>query len=133
MFILQLNNLKNLNVSLQVGDGIYAHASGYQSGANDLQTTPTSGTSGATTGINQFIGVLAKIDDNGNNQYDLHVDDSIVVNAYQPQVDDFIMFSKFSQGDSGVLGYYAEAKFVNDSTEKAELFAVSSEVIINSN
>ena len=43
------------------------------------------------------------------------------------------MFSKFTQGDSGVLGYYAEAKFVNDSKAKAELFAVSSEIIINSN
>ena len=63
----------------------------------------------------------------------MHVDNSVTGASYTPLVDDFIMFSKFEQGDSGVLGYYAEAKFVNDSKEKAELFAVSSEVIMNSN
>ena len=45
---------------------------------------------------------------------------------------DYIMFSKYSQGDDGVLGYYANAKFVNNSKEKAELFAVSSEIAITS-
>ena len=127
MIILQFNNLKNLNVSLQVGDGVYASATITQSGANDLQTTS------ADTGVNHYIGILRKIDDNGGDQYDLHVDDSVAGAYGAPQSGDFIMFSKSSQGDSGVLGYYAEAKFVNDSTKKAELFAVSSEIIINSN
>ena len=127
MIILEFNNLKNLNVSLQVGDGVYASATITQSGANDLQTTS------ADTGVNHYIGILRKIDDNGGDQYDLHVDDSVAGAYGAPQSGDFIMFSKSSQGDSGVLGYYAEAKFVNDSTEKAELFAVSSEIIINSN
>ena len=127
MIILSFNNLKNLNVSLQVGDGVYASTTITQSGANDQQTEDTN------TGSNHYIGILRKIDDNGNNQYDLHVDKNVTSANYVPQENDFIMFSKFSQGDSGVLGYYAEAKFVNDSREKAELFAVSSEVIINSN
>ena len=127
MIILEFNNLKNLNVSLQVGDGVYASATITQSGANDQQTIDTD------TGSNHYIGILRKIDDNGGNQYDLHVDDSVAGAHGAPQSGDFIMFSKSSQGDSGVLGYYAEAKFVNDSTEKAELFAVSSEIIINSN
>ena len=127
MLILEFNNLKNLNVSLQVGDGVYASTTITQSGANDQQTTD------ADTGSNHYIGILRKIDDNGGNQYDLHVDDSVAGAYGAPQSGDFIMFSKSSQGDSGVLGYYAEAKFVNDSTEKAELFAVSSEIIINSN
>ena len=127
MLILQFNNLKNLNVSLQVGDGVYASTTITQSGANHQQT------SDADTGSTHYIGILRKIDDNGGNQYDLHVDDSVAGAYGAPQSGDFIMFSKSSQGDSGVLGYYAEAKFVNDSTEKAELFAVSSEIIINSN
>jgi hypothetical protein len=127
MIILSFNNLKNLNVSLQVGDGVYANTTETQTGANDLQTTDTD------IGSNHYIGILRKIDNNGNNQYVLHVDNSVGGAFYTPKSGDFIMFSKFSQGDSGVLGYYAEAKFVNDSTEKAELFAVSSEIIINSN
>jgi len=127
MLTLEFNNLKNLNTSLQVGDGVYANTTVTQIGANDLQTTDTN------IGSNHYIGILRKIDNNGNNQYTLHVDNGVSGASYAPQSGDFIMFSKSSQGDSGVLGYYAEAKFVNDSTEKAELFAVSSEIIINSN
>jgi len=126
MLILQFNNLKNLNASLQVGDAVYAHGTSEQLLGGLQQTN-------GDTGTNQFIGILRKIDNNGGNQYDLHIDDSVAGARGTPQSGDFIMFSKSSQGDSGVLGYYAEAKFVNDSTEKAELFAVSSEIIINSN
>jgi hypothetical protein len=42
------------------------------------------------------------------------------------------MFSKYSQGDTGVLGYFAKVRIINDSREKAEIFAISSEIIINS-
>ena len=42
------------------------------------------------------------------------------------------MFSKYDQTDGDVNGYYAEAKFSNDSKVKAELFSVGSEIIINS-
>ena len=134
MIILSFNSLKNLNVSLQVGDGVYARGVIYQrsDASGNSIGLPQDGLS-LDTGKNHFVGILKNIDDNGNNQYDLHVDNSVTGAGYTPQVDDFIMFSKFTQGDSGVLGYYAEAKFVNDSIEKAELFAVSSEIIINSN
>ena len=131
MLILKFNNLRNLNVSLQVGDGVYARNAEKQSGAEDLQAS-FSFDYDISTGVDYYIGILRKIDNNGNNQHTLYVDDSVGV-RYVPLTNDFIMFSKFSQGDSGVLGYYAEAKFVNDSLEKAELFAVSSEIIINSN
>ena len=133
MIVLHFNNLKNLNVSLQVGDGVYARGVDYQLVEGLPQAGPTAIYTDNATGVNHYIGILRKIDDNGGNQYDLHVDDSVAGAYGAPQSGDFIMFSKSSQGDSGVLGYYAEAKFVNDSTEKAELFAVSSEIIINSN
>ena len=135
MIVLKFNNLKNLNVSLQVGDGVYARKTETQPGANDLQATElnTQPSVQQSTGTNYYVGILKNIDDLGNNQYDLHVDNNVAGARYTPSELDFIMFSKFSQGDSGVLGYYAEAKFVNDSKEKAELFAVSSEIIINSN
>ena len=127
MIVLHFNNLKNLNVSLQVGDGVYARGTETQTGADDPQAGPTA----TGTGANHYVGVLIKIDDFGNNKYNLHVDNAGA--SYTPLSNDFIMFSKFSQGDSGVLGYYAEAKFVNDSKKKAELFAISSEIKINSN
>ena len=133
MIILSFNNLKNLNVSLQVGDGVYARGVDYQLVGGLPQAGFTATYTDDTTGANHYMGVLKKIDNLGNNQYELHIDNTVIGGGYQPLENDFIMFSKFSQGDSGVLGYYAEAKFVNDSRAKAELFAVSSEIIINSN
>jgi len=127
MIILEFNNLKNLNVSLQVGDAIYARDTGVQQGATDLQQAGF-----ADTGANHWIGILRRIVDNGNDQYDLFVDDTVTGTNFQTGTNDFIMFSKHDQSDGDLLGYYAEAKFVNDSKTKAELYVVSSEVIINS-
>jgi hypothetical protein len=42
------------------------------------------------------------------------------------------MFSKYDQTNGDVVGYYAKAKFSNNSKQKAELFSVGSEVTINS-
>ena len=133
MIILEFNNLKNLNVSLQVGDAVYARGVDYQRvDVNQVGIgLPQAGFT--DTGNIHYVGILRNIDDLGNGDYELHVDDGVPGASYIPSAEDFIMFSKFSQGDSGLLGYYAEAKFVNDSREKAELFAVSSEIIINSN
>tara|TARA_R110002020_G_C16213591_1_gene767175 strand:- start:49 stop:414 length:366 start_codon:yes stop_codon:yes gene_type:complete len=42
---------------------------------------------------------------------------------------DFIMFAKDSKINlSGLIGYYAEVKIKNNSTEKAEMFSIASEV-----
>jgi len=127
MIILEFNNLNNLNVSLQIGDAVYARGVNRQLVGGLPQAGFTD------TGNIYYVGILRNIDDLGNGNYELHVDDGVPGASYIPSAEDFIMFSKFSQGDSGLLGYYAEAKFVNNSTEKAELFAVSSEIIINSN
>jgi len=62
------------------------------------------------------------------------VDDTIDVDTGAPYITpptstDYIMFGKNSVvNSSSILGYYAEAKFVNDSREKAELFSVGSEI-----
>tara|TARA_R110000824_G_C15203452_1_gene675910 strand:- start:2077 stop:2508 length:432 start_codon:yes stop_codon:yes gene_type:complete len=142
MFTLEFNNLNNLNVSLQVGDAVYAHNTLTQAGADDLQTGYDN------TGTNYFIGILRGIENPANGQYILSVDDDptnfpfgdgIGGNPdpysgvyYTPSENDFIMFSKYDQSDGDVLGYYADVKLVNDSKEKAELYVVSSEVIMNS-
>ena len=129
MIILQLENNNNLNNSLQVGDIIYASPALKQGGAKDFQADNNNSLG---IGKNYLVGILRKIEID-NNEIKLYVDDSLVTGQpYTPSENDFIMFSKYTRGDSGVLGYYAQAKFVNNSTEKAEMFAVSSEIIINS-
>ena len=50
-------------------------------------------------------------------------------NANPPSGDDFIMFSKDNKVNlSSLTGYYAKAKFVNNSKEKSELFSVATEI-----
>ena len=50
-----------------------------------------------------------------------------------PTAFDFIMFSKDNRANvSGVLGYYARVKFINDSKGPIELFTVSSEIFDSS-
>tara|TARA_R100001086_G_scaffold41105_2_gene18033 strand:+ start:1641 stop:2030 length:390 start_codon:yes stop_codon:yes gene_type:complete len=128
MIILNLQNINGLNNSLQVGDMIYASPTVKQTNAKDFQADANNSLG---IGSNYLVGILRKIEVL-NNFVRLYVDETISNNTYIPSADDFIMFSKYNRGGSGVLGYYAKAKFSNNSTEKAELFSVGSEVIINS-
>jgi len=128
MIVITLNNIKNLNTSLQVGDMIYATPTTQQvSGVTDFENQ--------ATGVNKLVGILRRITIEGSTVI-LDVDDSLFANvpqnAYIPAVNDFLMFSKYSQTDGDVNGYYAQATFKNNSTKKAELFSVGSEVTINS-
>ena len=134
MIVLEFQ-INNLNASLQVGDAVYARPTVTQLGSYDAEaglpavifnqvqnfTIPT--------GQLNYIGVLRKIENPQQGIYHLYVEE---LDKYDLNPGDFIMFSKFSYGDSGLLGYYAKAKFTNNSNVRAELFAVSSEVIINS-
>ena len=134
-------DIKNLNNSLQVGDMIYATPTTQQvSSVTDLEDASLSGSG---TGNMQLVGVLRKIEQPSSGLVVLEVDNDLnnPINAqmvaasgslYNPQPNDFLMFSKYSQTDGDVNGYYAEATFKNNSTEKAELFSVGSEIIINS-
>ena len=140
------SSLDKINTSLQVGDLIYARGTHTQTGAGDMQV---GNFDSAGTGTTYLVGVLreikkittsqrAMIQDDGGPQppqppgTTLIVDNDMLEEFYTPSEGDFLMFSKYSQGDSGVLGYFAKARLVNDSKEKAEIFAISSEVIINS-
>jgi len=115
-------NINNLNSSLQVGDMVYASPTSQQDLAVDFE---------GQVGKPNLVGVLLQITNPSAGQpfFILDIDDS---GKYTPQIGDFIMFSKHSQTNGDINGYYAKANFTNDSREKAELFAVSSEVIINS-
>ena len=128
MIVITLNNIKNLNTSLQVGDMVYATSTTQQvSGVTDFENQ--------ATGVNKLVGILRRITIEGST-VTLDVDDSFFANvpqnAYIPLANDFLMFSKYSQMDGDVNGYYAEATFKNNSRIKAELFSVGSEITINS-
>ena len=92
------------NISLQVGDNAYYvtnHSSGYATNTTLI---------GEITEVKDFSIVIA-----------------LPVNP--PSPNDFIMFSKNTViNNSSLLGYYAEVKLLNESTKKAELFALGSEI-----
>lgn len=94
------------NISLQIGDKAYFITPGSSS------TVPTA------------IGKIDAItEDNGFTVLTINNSTST------PTDDDFIMFSKNRViNNSSLLGYYAEVKLLNNSTEKAELFALGSEI-----
>jgi len=123
MITLFLNNINNLNNSLQVGDMVYATSTTPVVGGDDTQ-------SNGIVGEPLIVGILRRITVTGSFVV-LDVDDTpFPLNI--PSANDFIMFSKYSQTDGDVNGYYAEATFKNNSKQKAELFSVGSEITINS-
>ena len=98
----QLNFLGSVNVSCQVG------ATGDTSDL--IQLGPVLGVT--TTSVS------------------VSFDDSTVL---APEAGDYVLFAKNKMiNTSSLLGYYAEAKFINNSNKKIELFSVSSEVIESS-
>lgn len=119
--------ITNLNNSLQVGDLVYASKTYTQSNSEDQQADPSQTDTGAT----QIVGILRRITAEPNVTI-LDVDETPFPNNYVPMPSDFIMFSKYSQIDGDVIGYYAKAKFINNSRKKAEIYSVGSEIIINS-
>ena len=110
-----------LNHSLQVGDTIW-YTNTSQTGGYD------------TAGLSQTIklGTVEEI----SNQYRKHM---VIISNYTlttPPVNleqSFVMFSKDNKANlTSLTGYYAKARFENNSKEKAELFAVSSEIVVSS-
>jgi len=95
---------KNIqNISLQVGDIAY-------------YVTPDA------SGYNSDPQIIGKITAVGKDFIVVPTDPGLTT-------DDFIMFSKNKAvNNSSLLGYYAEVKLSNNSTGKAELFSIGSEV-----
>ena len=106
-----------INVSVQIGDIAY-----YTKSSTSLGTH----THSDQNDIIQ-IGNITAID-RDNNIITCFWDPD-PANANPPSGDDFIMFSKDNKVNlSSLTGYYAEAKFVNNSKEKSELFSVATEI-----
>jgi len=107
-------NLKNDidNVSLQIGDVAYYVKD------DDTSTSVTSFTDSV-----EKIGVITSI---GTSYI-------VVDSTVEPPAGAFLMFSKDKvANNTSLLGYFAEVKLINNSTEKAELFALSSEIGLSS-
>jgi len=66
-----------------------------------------------------------------------HKAQTVLVNEITPGVypaaDDYIFFSKDRRANiSGVIGYFAETKYVNDSKMKSEIFATAIDYVESS-
>ena len=115
------------NASLQIGDRVYAlqpnlinSASG-QLVASNINIFQADGPS--TSGVNEsvYIGIVTGL-----------THDSIIINDpvnSDVPIGSFLMFSKNNVVNAGGLkGYYANVKLQHTGKERAELFAISSEV-----
>ena len=120
----------NINTSLQPGDIIYyapTTTSG-GSGVNSVNIASNIVTFGVCTEIFKD-GSTATTPSVPPNSIIVSYDNSVTPVIPLPALGDYIMFSKNKEvNSSSVKGYYAEVKLVNASTEKIELFSISSEV-----
>jgi hypothetical protein len=110
-----------VNASLQVGDIVYYSTISSSGGFTTVlpSNTVEFGTVSAISTDGLSIDVIYETDSDGDG-----VDD-----VFPPGINDYISFAKDKQiNSSSLVGYYAEAKFINNSKEKAELFSVGSEV-----
>ena len=110
-----------INVSLQSKpNGV---ATGAEAGAYD-NVYFTRISSGKQLGSVKLIGSCIDITQSQNK---ITVDAS--ANIPLPNTGDYLFFAKNANINTpGIMGYYAEVEMINDSTEQAELFTVSSEV-----
>ena len=75
---------------------------------------------GFNSGDKELLGEITEI---GHNYIMVDSSNSVVEDG------DFIMFSKNKEvNNNSLLGYYAEVKLTNNSTDKIELFSLGSEV-----
>ena len=116
-----------INVSCQVGDIAYYVPTSDEGGFK----TSFDG-SGVSNGIIE-IGDIREINNPDSNAPTMKVETTLGYLELNGQTDRFIMFTKDTRVNlSSPLGYYASAKFVNDSTNEAEMFSVTMEAFDSS-
>jgi len=117
-----LNFSNTLNCSVSVGDSVYF--------------TPISITGGykvASTSTMQFLGTVVSVSDQYLSPVLVIKNNTMSVAPMLIPGQTFISFRKNNKANlTSLKGYYAEAKFENNSKEKAELFAVGSEIVQSS-
>ena len=114
-----LITFNDLNISAQIGDIVYYTNAAPQGGF-------VQGALASTIMLGPIIEIKHLA--NGTTSVKVAYDNSIT--SLPPSKDKpFYSFAKDKRANtSSMLGYYASVKFVNDSTDKVELFAVGSEV-----
>ena len=123
-FTIALNFDYNINVSLQVGDQVYytttSQLGGFDQNPNIVQ---------------QHIGEVQDIISPGPTalvQVDVYSPYTLAP-PYVPPSDVYISFSKNRiVNNNDLLGYYASVKFINNSPDEAELWAVGVGIAENS-
>lgn len=101
-----------INTSAQVGDAVYYTSNGIVSGGFDA--APLASTT--------RLGYMSNIQNNI-----IEVDSTYATNPMQNG--DYVSFAKEKKiNTSSLVGYYASVKLVNNSTDKAELFSIGSEI-----
>tara|TARA_R110001583_G_scaffold51320_6_gene160343 strand:+ start:2310 stop:2714 length:405 start_codon:yes stop_codon:yes gene_type:complete len=127
-FVLSLTFPNPINESIQVGDNVY------YTPLTIVALNPSTANTSTVTELGKIIAITPT----GPNTI-IQVLDFLTLPlappnanpdpAYLPTVTDFIMFGKDkSVNTTSVIGYYAKVDFVNNSSEKAELFSVGSEI-----
>ena len=113
----------DINISAQKGDTAYYCVPSTLGGFNIS-------TQGSVDNDNIFeIGPIFSIDNSTNTI----VCESIGTSTSMPVSDSFILFSKDRRVNmTSPAGYYAQAKFKNDSKLKSEMFTTACEVFISS-
>jgi len=114
-----------LNVSVQVGDTAYYANTSVVGQFNTASYQNI-------TQIGNILTIIPWTVTTGFSQIDVFWNPNPLLSPL-PTIGSFIMFSKDNKANlSSVLGYYAEVKFVNESPNEAELFAVTADVFESS-
>ena len=122
---IQITDITN-NHSLQIGDNIYfVPNNSLSSYTTSVLPDGTSSSQDSSVNSPTLVGQVSNITSGGYIEID---------NAFSPPASgDFVMFSKNKAvNNTSLIGYFAEVKLRNNSKEKAELFALSSEVVESS-
>ena len=139
MATLTLTFANPLNTSLQIGDTAYYMTTlnqtitDYDYTLNNAGTNPafTENQTGNPTQAysNDFVEMGMVTNLPTANQIEVYID----ALETRPTTSSFILFSKDASANmSSLMGYYAEAEFVNNSNIESEIFAVNSEIVDSS-
>tara|TARA_Y100000004_G_scaffold77736_1_gene87484 strand:+ start:2546 stop:2983 length:438 start_codon:yes stop_codon:yes gene_type:complete len=144
MYILNFSG--NINTSIQIGDLIYStpvpqtvgtSISNSGTGSSGNATFSTPDTSGSSPYV--LLGTVADINPStsvtvgGSSVMGYSISVNEVTGQLPPQNGQFIFFAKNNEvNQSSVKGYYNNIKFENNSASKAELFAVTCNIINSS-
>ena len=148
MATLTLTFANPLNTSLQIGDTAYymntlpQTITDYDYTLNNASTNPafTENQSGnptqaySSTGFVE-MGMVTDLPTNMGGTLTTANQIKVYIDALEtrPIPGSFVLFSKDSSANmSSLMGYYAEAEFVNNSNIESEIFAVNSEIVESS-